>query len=150
MGMVENLSIDGKAAYGSMSGAEMDDDEEDYNAEEKDAIYYFKYLLVFVAALESFAHGSNDTGNATGAFSAALQTFQEGTEDCNKPQTPVWVMAVAGFFVFLGVNTYGYRVIQTVGSSITKINFHRGWCVEFASTFTVIIATAIEMPVSTT
>ena len=127
-----------------------EEDDGKYDAMQKDAIFCFQYLLVFVAALESFAHGSNDTGNATGAFSAALQTFQEGTEDCNKPQTPVWVMAVAGFFVFLGVNTYGYRVIQTVGSSITKINFHRGWCVEFASTFTVIIATAIEMPVSTT
>ncbi|QDZ21858.1 phosphate transporter [Chloropicon primus] len=121
-----------------------------YNEDEKDAIYYFKYLLVFVAALESFAHGSNDTGNATGAMSAIIQTFQEGTDACKKPETPVWVMAVAGFFVFLGVNTFGYRVIKTIGTNIVDINFHRGWCVEFASTFTVIIATTISMPVSTT
>merc|ERR1719387_1755776 len=70
--------------------------DETLSDEQVDAVFCFRYLLVFVAALESFAHGSNDTGNATGAFSAALQTFQEGTEDCNKPQTPVWVMAVAG------------------------------------------------------
>eukprot|EP00216_Chloropicon_sp_CCMP2111_P001056 CAMPEP_0198235912 /NCGR_PEP_ID=MMETSP1446-20131203/1797_1 /TAXON_ID=1461542 ORGANISM="Unidentified sp, Strain CCMP2111" /NCGR_SAMPLE_ID=MMETSP1446 /ASSEMBLY_ACC=CAM_ASM_001112 /LENGTH=604 /DNA_ID=CAMNT_0043917357 /DNA_START=65 /DNA_END=1879 /DNA_ORIENTATION=- len=139
----------GNQAYGSLRGLE-GDDTEGFSVDQQDAIYCFKSLLVFVAALESFAHGSNDTGNATGAFSAMLQTFQEGTTACAKPETPVWVMAVAGFFVFLGVNTYGYRVIETIGTNITKINFHRGWCVEFASTFTVIIATVLSMPVSTT
>eukprot|EP00213_Chloropicon_mariensis_P005076 CAMPEP_0197471162 /NCGR_PEP_ID=MMETSP1309-20131121/2052_1 /TAXON_ID=464262 /ORGANISM="Genus nov. species nov., Strain RCC998" /LENGTH=595 /DNA_ID=CAMNT_0043008653 /DNA_START=72 /DNA_END=1859 /DNA_ORIENTATION=- len=131
------------------SGYELDDSEV-YDEEQKDALYFFKSLLVFVAALESFAHGSNDTGNATGAVSAMIQTFQEGTTECSKPDTPVWVMAIAGFFVFLGVNTFGYRVIKTIGTGLTNINFHRGWCVEFASTFTVIIATTISMPVSTT
>jgi sodium-dependent phosphate transporter len=153
--MVDTLKTDGKEfATENIAGASLSptgtDGDENFNAEETDAIFYFKYLLVFVAALESFAHGSNDTGNATGAVSAVIQTFQEGTNQCSKPETPVWVMAVAGFFVFLGVNTYGYRVIQTIGKSITSINFHRGWCVEFASTFTVIIATTMSMPVSTT
>lgn len=138
----------GQDSYRTM--ADVGEDDENMDENQKDAQFCFKYLLVFVAALESFAHGSNDTGNATGAMSAIVQTFQEGTTECNTPQTPVWMMAVAGFFVFLGVNTFGYRVIQTVGSSITKINFHRGWCVEFASTFTVIIASVINMPVSTT
>ena len=134
----------------TISPTPAEEEEEHYNEEEKDAIFYFKYLLVFVAALESFAHGSNDTGNATGAVSAIIQTFEEGTTQCTKPETPFYVMAVAGFFVFLGVNTYGFRVIQTVGVAITNINFHRGWCVEFASTFTVIVATTVSMPVSTT
>ena len=155
-GEVENASVispiseTGKEAYEAMSDLNKIDAKEVYTEDEKDAIYYFKYLLVFVAALESFAHGSNDTGNATGAVSAIIQTFQEGTDACKKPETPVWVMAVAGFFVFLGVNTFGYRVIKTIGTNIVDINFHRGWCVEFASTFTVIIATTISMPVSTT
>uniref|UniRef100_A0A7S2Z1M4 Phosphate transporter n=1 Tax=Chloropicon laureae TaxID=464258 RepID=A0A7S2Z1M4_9CHLO len=134
----------------SINDAYAIDESEVYDEEQTDALYFFKSLLVFVAALESFAHGSNDTGNATGAMSAIIQTFQEGSTECSKPETPIWVMAIAGFFVFLGVNTFGYRVIRTIGTNLTNINFHRGWCVEFASTFTVIIATTISMPVSTT
>jgi sodium-dependent phosphate transporter len=124
--------------------------EEVYTEEELDGVFCFRYLLVFVAALESFAHGSNDTGNATGAFSAVLQSYQEGLNACSKPETPVWVMAVAGIFVAIGMNTLGYRVVQTIGTSLTDINYHRGWAVEFGSTFTVVIATILSMPVSTT
>ncbi|XRB18001.1 phosphate transporter [Pseudoscourfieldia marina] len=118
--------------------------------DERDATYTFRYVLVFVAALEGFAHGSNDTGNATGAFSAVYQTWQEGLNTCGKPQTPVWMMAAAGAFVALGVNVLGWKVIRTIGSNLTSINFHRGFCIEFASTFTVVIATFLGMPVSTT
>ena len=124
--------------------------DETLSEEQVDAVFCFRYLLVFVAALESFAHGSNDTGNATGAFSAVLQTYSEGLSECSSPTTPVWVMAVAGLFVALGVNVLGYRVIRTIGTSLTDINYHRGWSVEFASTFTVVIATIVGMPVSTT
>ena len=118
--------------------------------EERDATFTFRFVLVFVAALEAFAHGSNDTGNATGAFSAVYQTWSEGLNTCGKAQTPVWIMAAAGAFVFLGVNLLGYRVIRTIGTNLTSINFHRGFCIEFASTFTVVIATFLGMPVSTT
>ena len=131
------------------ASAEMGPDEV-YTEEELDGVFCFRYLLVFVAALESFAHGSNDTGNATGAFSAVLQSYQEGLNACSKPETPVWVMAVAGIFVAIGMNTLGFRVIQTIGTSLTDINYHRGWAVEFGSTFTVVIATILSMPVSTT
>merc|ERR1712137_268490 len=79
--------------------------------EERDATFTFRFVLVFVAALEAFAHGSNDTGNATGAFSAVYQTWSEGLNTCGKAQTPVWIMAAAGAFVFLGVNLLGYRAI---------------------------------------
>ena len=124
--------------------------EETYTEEELDGVFCFRYLLVFVAALESFAHGSNDTGNATGAFSAVLQSFTEGLDACSKPETPVWVMLVAGVVVAIGMNTLGFRVIQTIGTNLTDINYHRGWAVEFGSTFTVVIATILSMPVSTT
>jgi sodium-dependent phosphate transporter len=88
--------------------------------EQGDAIYYFKYMLVFVAALESFAHGANDTANATGAFSAVMLTWENGIDDCSDAGTPVWVMAVAGACVFAGVVTLGWRVIMTIGFSLTQ------------------------------
>ena len=118
--------------------------------EEVDATYAFKYLLVFTAALESFAHGANDTANATGPFSAVYLTYSQGLDDCRKPETPAWIMAVAGFGVFLGVATMGHRVIRTIGKELTDINYQRGFCIEFASTLTVVLATVLEMPVSTT
>lgn len=124
--------------------------EEDYTVEELDAIFVFRYLLVFQAVLESFAHGSNDTGNATGAFSAVYQTFQDGLDACDDVSSPILVMFFGGLFVFLGINILGIRVIQTVGTRLTKINFHRGYCIEFGSTLAVVIATIFEMPISTT
>jgi phosphate/sulfate permease len=69
----------------------------------EDAVFCFKYLLVFTAALQSFAHGSNDTANATAPFSAILDGYENGLNACGSPETAPWVLVVAGFFVFLGV-----------------------------------------------
>jgi len=105
---------------------------------------------MFVAAMESFAHGANDTANATGPYGALWNTHTEGIYACNSPDTPWYIMAAAGFFVFLGINIMGYRVIQTIGTDIAKIDFHTAYCVEFASTTSVVVATLIGLPVSTT
>ena len=92
------------------------------------AIFVFQYLLVFVAAWESFAHGANDTANATGAFAAIYTTYKNGfsVSSCQAMATPVWVMAIGGLFVFIGMNVLGGRVIRTVGENITEVNFHTG------------------------
>ena len=62
----------------------------DLDEPKRNALYLFRYLLVFTAALESFAHGANDTANATAAFSATLGTYQNGLDSCDQPETPVW------------------------------------------------------------
>lgn len=118
--------------------------------EERDAQYVFRYAIILVATLESYAHGTNDTGNATGAFSAMYSIWDNGLDTCDSMETPVWIMAIAGFCVFLGVNLMGHRVIKTVGSDISLVSMHRGFCMELASTITVVIATIIKVPVSTT
>jgi phosphate/sulfate permease len=69
----------------------------------EDAVFCFKYLLVFTAALQSFAHGSNDTANATAPFSAILDAYEKGLNACGDPETAPWVLVLAGFFVFVGV-----------------------------------------------
>lgn len=123
---------------------------ESYSQKQHHALFVFRYLLVFVAALESFAHGANDSGNATGAFSAVWLTYQNGVSYCDLDSTPTWILVMAGFFVFLGVVLLGRRVIQTVGFGLTNINFLRGFCIEFASTASVVLATIMGLPVSTT
>jgi len=117
--------------------------------EQNDAISVFRSLLVYNACLESFAHGSNDTANATGAFTAVYQMYTQG-EDCEKSDSDWWILSVAGIFVALGVMTLGYRVITTIGSKLTKIDYHKGFWIEFGSTVATIVATLEGFPVSTT
>ena len=65
---------------------------------------------------KSFAHGANDTANSTAAFTSIIGAYTDGIHACRSQFTPVWVMAVAGAFVMLGIWTIGYRVIERVGS----------------------------------
>ena len=120
--------------------------------EQEKALYVYRYLLVFVACLESFAHGANDTANGTAAFAAVYNAYRfDLTELCGQAnETPWWIMAIAGAFVALGVNTMGYRVIQTIGKDLTDLDFQMGFAIEFASTLTVVIATVLGLPVSST
>lgn len=77
-------------------------------------------------------------------------TYQNGLSSCSNESTPVWIMAFGGGFVCLGVICFGGRVIRTVGSGLTQVNFLRGFAIELASTTSVVLATLIGMPVSTT
>jgi len=129
--------------------ADLPDPKNTKSIEQLDAVWVFRNLLVFNACLESFAHGSNDTANATGAFSAVYQMYTAG-DDCQNSDSEVWIMAVAGLFVAIGVATLGYRVIRTIGSELTMIDFHKGFYIEFASTIATVVATLQELPVSTT
>jgi len=120
------------------------------NEEQTDAIYVFRWLLVFNALLESYGHGANDTANATGPFTSVYHTYYNGIHDCNFKSTPPWVMGIAGLFVWLGIATYGVNVIRTIGSKVIHIDFHKGFYIELGSNISVVIATLLELPVSTT
>ncbi|EOD11436.1 putative inorganic phosphate transporter [Emiliania huxleyi CCMP1516] len=102
----------------------------------EDAVHVFRYVVVFA--------------NSTSAFSAVYTAFSSDMAECDSTATPWWVMSVAGAFVALGVVTLGYRVIQTLGSDIAEIDFHMAFCVESASTVTVVVATCLGLPISST
>ena len=115
------------------------------------AVFVFRYLLVFVAFMEAFVHGANDTANATSAFTAIWVAYTDGLYACSLVEAPWWIMSIAGFFVGVGVITMGYRVIQTIGTDLAPMDYHVGFCVELASTLTVALATVVGgLPVSTT
>jgi len=118
--------------------------------ETNDAMFCFRILLVCNAALESFAHGANDTANCTGPFRAVFQIYQHGLDSCHDAKGGEWIMVLAGIFVALGVITFGKNVIETVGKHLTLVDFQRGFCIEFSSCVTVVLATMLELPVSTT
>jgi sodium-dependent phosphate transporter len=118
--------------------------------EEKDAMFVFRYLLVMVATLESFAHGANDTANATGPVAAMFNVYDNGFDGCSNRETPVWIMAIAGCFVCLGIIFQGEPVMETIGKRIAHMDMHRGFAMELSSTVTVVVATLLKLPVSTT
>mmetsp|Transcript_1280 Transcript_1280/g.2521 ORF Transcript_1280/g.2521 Transcript_1280/m.2521 type:complete len:563 (-) Transcript_1280:316-2004(-) len=121
-------------------------------SERDDAMFCFRVLLVFNAALKSFAHGANDTANATGPFSAVLEIHDYGLDICadDNRTSPIWIMVIAGSFVALGIVVFGHRVITTVGEKLTIIDYHSGFCIELGSAVTVVLATELGIPVSTT
>ena len=110
---------------------------------------YFTIPLVFSAALLSFAHGANDVANAVGPLAAISDAVLSGGISA-KSSIPFWVMAIGAFGISIGLALYGPRLIKTVGDEITKIDPIRGFCVALAAAITVIIASQLGLPVSST
>lgn len=105
--------------------------------------------LVFAAALLSFAHGSNDVANAIGPLAAINDVIQNGFVN-GKASIPLWVMLIWAFWLSLWLAIFGARLIKTVGNEITKLNITRAYCVALSAAITVIIASALWLPVSST
>jgi len=109
----------------------------------------FHFPLICSAALLSFAHGANDVANAVGPLAAILHTIQSG-DVAAKVIIPTWVMLIGGVGISLGLFLYGPTLIRMVGNEITKMNPMRAFCVALAAAITVIIASALGLPVSST
>ncbi|MFN3985678.1 MAG: inorganic phosphate transporter [Rhodocyclaceae bacterium] len=111
----------------------------------------FTVPLIFAAALLSFAHGSNDVANAVGPLAAIVEVVSKGgSEIARSAPIPVWVMVVGALGIAIGLGLFGPRVIRTVGSEITELDQMRAYCIAMAATITVIIASQLGIPVSTT
>lgn len=109
----------------------------------------FNLPLVFSAALLSFAHGANDVANAIGPFAAIYETVTSGGIGA-EAGIPLWVMIVGALGLSVGLGVYGSTLIKTVGNEITKLNQIRAYCVALSAAITVIIASALGLPVSST
>jgi PiT family inorganic phosphate transporter len=109
----------------------------------------FRLPLVFSAALLSFAHGANDVANAIGPLSAIVEAAGIQSVARNL-DAPYWVTAIGALGISVGLSLYGPRLIRVVGSQITKLNPVRAFCVAIAAAITVIVATALGLPVSST
>jgi PiT family inorganic phosphate transporter len=110
----------------------------------------FRLPLVVAAALLSFAHGANDVANAVGPFAAIVTTLQSGAAEASGIALPFWVLAIGGIGIALGLALFGPRLIRTVGEQITKLNEIRAYCVALSAAITVLVASALGLPVSST
>jgi len=109
----------------------------------------FNLPLIMGVALLCFAHGANDVANAVGPLAAIVSTF--GAEGISaKVGIPLWVMAIGAIGLAVGLLLFGPKLINTVGDKITRLNAPRAYCVALASAITVLIATTLGLPVSST
>lgn len=105
----------------------------------------FISLQLITACYMAFAHGSNDVANAVGPLAAALKVMGVlGTE------VPVWILAMGGFGMVIGMATWGYKVVETIGSKITELTPTRGFSAEFATASVVLLNSYSSLPISTT
>lgn len=109
----------------------------------------FGLPLVFSAALLSFAHGANDVANAVGPLAAIVHVTEFG-DFAAKVSIPSWVMIIGAFGISFGLFLFGPKLIRMVGSQITKLNPMRAYCVALSAAITVIVASWLGLPVSST
>jgi inorganic phosphate transporter, PiT family len=109
----------------------------------------FTVPLIFAAALLSFAHGANDVANAVGPLAGINEAISEGGIS-TEAGIPIWIMAVGAIGISLGLALYGPKLIRTVGSEITELDKTRAFCIAMAAAITVIIASQLGLPVSST
>jgi PiT family inorganic phosphate transporter len=109
----------------------------------------FRIPLICSAALLSFAHGANDVANAIGPLAAILHSAEFG-DIAAKATVPPWIMVIGAFGISLGLFLYGPKLVRMVGDKITKMNPMRAYCVALSAAITVIIASWLGLPVSST
>lgn len=110
----------------------------------------FHIPLIFAAALLSFAHGANDVANAVGPLAAIVDSASTGQISGGKVGIPNWVLFVGAVGISVGLMLFGPKLIKTVGAQITRLNPMRAYCVALSAAITVIIATTLGLPVSST
>lgn len=109
----------------------------------------FGYLQIISACLMAFAHGANDVANAIGPLAAAIDILTTKTVSPHAT-VPIWALGLGGVGIVIGLATWGWRVIETIGKKITELTPTRGFSAEFGAATTILIASRLGLPISTT
>mmetsp|Transcript_4860 Transcript_4860/g.7328 ORF Transcript_4860/g.7328 Transcript_4860/m.7328 type:complete len:527 (-) Transcript_4860:876-2456(-) len=115
---------------------------------EKKTEHSYASLQILVAAFASFAHGANDVSNAIAPFASVWTIYQTGSL-ISEP-VPAWVLVLGGFGICVGLVCLGTYIIKTIGTKLAKITPSRGFDIQFGSAFTVSLASAVGIPISST
>lgn len=108
-----------------------------------------KPLQVLSASYKAFALGANDVANAVGPVAAIIAIMETQKVSMQVP-VPLWVLALGGVGLVVGISTWGWRVIETVGRRITEVTPTRGFAADFAAATVVLACSRVGVPVSTT
>ncbi|KAM5170472.1 sodium-dependent phosphate transporter 1 [Mantella aurantiaca] len=138
---IEAEAVDRKSSNSSL---------EEWNDQDKPEVsHLFQFLQILTACFGSFAHGGNDVSNAIGPL-VALWLVYETNDVTSKAATPIWLLLYGGVGICIGLWVWGRRVIQTMGKDLTPITPSSGFSIELASALTVVIASNVGLPISTT
>lgn len=110
----------------------------------------FAVMMIFTACAMAFAHGSNDAANAIGPLAAVVGVVQTQGVVTAQTALPNWVLLLGAGGIVVGLATYGYKVIATIGKKITELTPSRGFAAELGTASTVVLASATGLPISTT
>ena len=111
----------------------------------------FTHLQVMSACFVAFAHGANDVANAIGPLAAIVSIVNGGANALvGHTPVPVWIWGLGGVGIVIGLSTWGWRVIETIGKKITELTPTRGFSAEFAAATTIVLASRLRIPISTT
>ena len=111
--------------------------------------HMWTYCQVVSAMMMSIAHGSNDVANAVGPWAATYSTYRSGVVD-TEAGTPTWFLVIAGLLLGLGFWVYGFHIVRALGNKITQMSPTRGFSIELGAAITVLLASRLSLPVSTT
>ncbi len=111
--------------------------------------HLWTYAQVASAMLMSIAHGSNDVSNAVGPWASAYATYQASAVKTKSP-TPDWIFVIAGLLLGTGFWFFGFHIIRSLGNRITQLSPTRGYSMELGAATTVLLASRLGLPVSTT
>jgi len=109
----------------------------------------FVFLQIMSACLVAFAHGANDVANAIGPVAAVFSVLKNKSI-LMQSEIPIWLLAMGGIGIVVGLATWGWRVIETIGKKITELTPTRGFSAEFGAATTILIASKMGLPISTT
>ncbi|XP_008334320.1 sodium-dependent phosphate transporter 2 isoform X2 [Cynoglossus semilaevis] len=129
---------------------DLTEEEEDHEEKDKPEVFQlFHFLQILTACFGSFAHGGNDVSNAIGPLVALWMIYDQGgvMQDAN---TPIWLLLYGGIGICAGLWVWGRRVIQTMGKDLTPITPSSGFCIEVMSALTVLVASNVGIPISST
>lgn len=112
----------------------------------------FAVLMIFTACAMAFAHGASDVSNAVGPLAAVVGVINAGGDMVvgGKSAVPGWVLLLGAIGIVVGLATYGWKVMATIGKGITELTPSRGFAAELATACTVVTASGVGLPVSTT
>ncbi len=122
---------------------------EDGDAQYRHVERVFVVLQIMTACAVAFAHGSNDVANSIGPLAAVHSIVTTGAAGTTASVEP-WMLALGGLGIIIGLATWGYRVMETVGTKITELTPSRGFAAELAAATTIVLASRLGIPVSTT
>lgn len=131
---------------GDSTVADVHEKAEVFDSETEEA---FKFLQVFTAMCDSFAHGANDVANSIGPFAAIYGIYKAKSVE-KKSDVPIWILVMGGAGIVVGLATYGYKIISAIGVKLVKITPSRGFAIELGSACIIILGSRYGLPLSTT